>query len=99
MSFWCLFCEAKFAAVDAFETDVDVYVIEVLFDCNAWRPSERQPALRPRHGRGLSAAVRRESEEIAPGVVFDYAEDGRVVGMEFLEARAHLPADALIAGE
>jgi uncharacterized protein YuzE len=38
-----------------------------------------------------------ESEEVAPGVVFDYAEDGRVVGMEFLEARAHLPPDVLIA--
>jgi uncharacterized protein YuzE len=40
-----------------------------------------------------------ESEEIAPGVVIDYDAEGRMVGMEVLEARAHLPPDALIAAE
>lgn len=40
-----------------------------------------------------------ESEEVAPGVVMDYDAEGRMVGMEVLEARTHLPPDALIAAE
>ena len=40
-----------------------------------------------------------ESEEIAPGVVIDYDTDGRMVGMEVLNARRHLPADTLVAAE
>lgn len=40
-----------------------------------------------------------ESEEVAPGVVIDYDTDGRMVGMEVLEARSQLPADALTAAE
>ncbi len=40
-----------------------------------------------------------ESEEIAPGIVIDYDDEGRMVGMEVLDARRHLPADALVAAE
>jgi uncharacterized protein YuzE len=40
-----------------------------------------------------------ESEEVAPGVVLDYDAQGRMVGMEILRARDHLPADALVAAE
>ena len=40
-----------------------------------------------------------ESEEVAPGLVIDYDADGRMVGMEVLQARTHLPPDALIAAE
>jgi uncharacterized protein YuzE len=40
-----------------------------------------------------------ESEEVAPGVVIDYDAEGRMVGMEVLQARSHLPPDALIAAE
>ena len=40
-----------------------------------------------------------ESEEVAPGVVLDYDAQGRMVGMEVLRARDHLPADALVAAE
>jgi uncharacterized protein YuzE len=40
-----------------------------------------------------------ESEEVAPGVVLDYDADGRMVGMEVLQARAHFPPDALVAAE
>jgi len=37
----------------------------------------------------------RESEEVAQGIVLDYDEDGRIVGMEVLNARKHLPNDML----
>lgn len=40
-----------------------------------------------------------ESEEVSPGVVLDYDADGRMVGMEVLQARSHLPPDALVAAE
>jgi len=40
-----------------------------------------------------------ESEEVATGVVLDYDAEGRIVGMEVLRAREHLPADALVAAE
>ena len=40
-----------------------------------------------------------ESEEVAAGVVLDYDSDGRIVGMEILSARSHLPTDALHAAE
>ncbi len=47
----------------------------------------------------FSASTVVESEEVAPGVVLDYDSDGRMVGMEVLDARRHLPADALAAAE
>jgi uncharacterized protein YuzE len=37
----------------------------------------------------------RESEEVSRGIVFDYDETGRIVGMEILDARAHLPSTML----
>ena len=32
-----------------------------------------------------------ESEEVQPGVILDFDEDGRVVGVEFLGIRARIP--------
>jgi uncharacterized protein YuzE len=36
-----------------------------------------------------------ESSEVAPNVVFDYDVDGRIVGIELLDARAQLSAGLL----
>jgi uncharacterized protein YuzE len=36
-----------------------------------------------------------ESAEVAPDVVFDYDAQGRIVGIELLDARAQLSADLL----
>jgi uncharacterized protein YuzE len=36
-----------------------------------------------------------ESEEVSTGIVLDYDADGRIVGMEVLDARAHLSPDLL----
>lgn len=36
-----------------------------------------------------------ESEKVAEGVVLDYDADGRIVGMEVLDADRHLPAKML----
>lgn len=36
-----------------------------------------------------------ESEEVSEGIVFDYDRDGRIVGLEVLNARTNLPAAAL----
>lgn len=47
----------------------------------------------------LSRAVVHESEEVAPGIILDYDSDGRIVGLEILDARKHLAADALVAAE
>lgn len=43
----------------------------------------------------LSGAKVLESEEISPDVVFDYDAEGRIVGIELLDARSQLPSDAL----
>lgn len=40
-----------------------------------------------------------ESEEVSPGVVFDYDADNRIVGIELLNAKTRLAADALTAAE
>lgn len=40
-----------------------------------------------------------ESEEVAPGIVLDFDAQGRMVGMEVLQAREHLPADVLVAAD
>ena len=37
-----------------------------------------------------------ESEEVAEGIVLDYDTDGRIVGMEVLDARQHLPPALLV---
>jgi len=36
-----------------------------------------------------------ESAEVAPGVVFDYDSEGRIVGIELLDARAQLSPELL----
>lgn len=36
-----------------------------------------------------------ESAEVAPDVIFDYDADGRIVGIELLNARAQLSAELL----
>ena len=36
-----------------------------------------------------------ESEEVSDGIVLDYDADGRIVGMEVLDARAHLSPELL----
>ena len=33
----------------------------------------------------------RESEEVSPGVVLDYDDNGRVVGIEIIDVRQKLP--------
>jgi uncharacterized protein YuzE len=45
----------------------------------------------------LSKANVLESAEIAPDVVFDYDAEGRIVGIELLDARAQLSAEVLSA--
>ena len=47
----------------------------------------------------FSASAIIDSDEVAPGVVLDYDAEGRMVGMEVLQASLHLPKDALIAAE
>ncbi len=37
-----------------------------------------------------------ESEEVSDGIVLDYDDHGHIVGMEVLNARAHLPPTVLI---
>ncbi len=40
-----------------------------------------------------------ESEEVSPGVVLDFDEDNRIVGIELLNAKARLATDVLTAAE
>ncbi|UZF91966.1 DUF2283 domain-containing protein [Bosea sp. NBC_00550] len=35
-----------------------------------------------------------ESEEVRPGIVFDFDDAGRIVGVEILDASEHLAKDA-----
>jgi uncharacterized protein YuzE len=37
-----------------------------------------------------------ESEEVSTGIVLDFDADGRIVGMEVLDARAHLSPELLM---
>ena len=43
----------------------------------------------------LSSAKVLESAEVPPDVVFDYDAEGRIVGIELLDAKSQLPSDAL----
>lgn len=36
-----------------------------------------------------------ESEEVSPGVIFDFDGAGHIVGIELLDAKAQLPPDLL----
>jgi len=54
-----------------------------------YRPADNAAYLR------LSSAKVLESAEVAPDVVFDYDAEGRIVGIELLDAKSQLPSDAL----
>jgi uncharacterized protein YuzE len=43
----------------------------------------------------LSSSKVLESAEVSPDVIFDYDEDGHIVGIELLDAKSQLAADAL----
>ena len=43
----------------------------------------------------LSEGTVQESEEVSAGIVLDYDADGRIVGMEVLDARSHLSPELL----
>ncbi|MBB5049047.1 uncharacterized protein YuzE [Rhodopseudomonas rhenobacensis] len=43
----------------------------------------------------LSSGPVLESAEVAPNVIFDYDAEGRIVGIELLDARAQLSAELL----
>lgn len=43
----------------------------------------------------LSEHVAVDSEEVSPGIVLDFDEDGRLVAIEVLQASKRLPEDAL----
>ena len=47
----------------------------------------------------LSGGTILESAEVVPNVVFDYDAEDRIVGIEFLNARAQLSATLLFAAE
>jgi uncharacterized protein YuzE len=42
----------------------------------------------------LTDAEIRDSEEVRPGIVFDFDEDGRIVGFEILDAQNNLSKGA-----
>ncbi len=44
----------------------------------------------------LSDSATVDSTEIAPGIIVDFDADNRIVGIELLNAKAKLAADALI---
>jgi uncharacterized protein YuzE len=44
----------------------------------------------------LDDAAIDESEEVTPGVIFDFDEAGRLVGIEVLNAATRLPKSALV---
>ncbi len=44
----------------------------------------------------LSAAPTVESEEVRPGVVFDFDADGHIVAIEILDAAKQVPPDAFV---
>lgn len=54
-----------------------------------YRPEDNAAYIR------LSEAKVLESAEVSPDVVFDYDAEGRIVGIELLDARSQLPKDAL----
>ena len=54
-----------------------------------YRPADNAAYIR------LSSARVLESAEVSRDVVFDYDAEGRIVGIELLDAKSQLPADAL----
>lgn len=57
---------------------------------------EYDPQANAAYIRFSSEAIQ-ESEEVSAGIVLDYDAEGRIVGMEVLDAREHLPAAMLKA--
>ena len=45
----------------------------------------------------LDDATIDESEEVTPGVIFDFDHGGRIVGIEVLNASTRLPKSVLVA--
>ena len=45
----------------------------------------------------LDDATIDESEEVTPGVIFDFDDGNRIVGIELLNASARLPKSVLVA--
>lgn len=54
-----------------------------------YRPEDNAAYLRLSPGKVLQSA------EVSPDVVFDYDADGRIVGIELLDAKAQLSAELL----
>ena len=54
-----------------------------------YRPADNAAYIR------LSSARVLESAEVSRDVVFDYDAEGRIVGIELLDAKSQLPSDAL----
>lgn len=54
-----------------------------------YRPEDNAAYIR------LSPEKVRDSAEVAPDVVFDYDAEGRIVGIELLDARAQLSPELL----
>jgi uncharacterized protein YuzE len=54
-----------------------------------YRPADNAAYIR------FSSAKVLESAEVSPDVVFDFDAEGRIVGIELLDARSQLPADVL----
>jgi len=54
-----------------------------------YRPDDNAAYIR------FSRAKVLESAEVSPGVVFDFDAEGHLVGIELLDAKSQLPADAL----
>jgi uncharacterized protein YuzE len=54
-----------------------------------YRPADNAAYIR------LSSAKVLESAEVSPDIVFDYDAEGRIVGIELLNAKSQLPSDAL----
>ncbi|MDW6025053.1 DUF2283 domain-containing protein [Mesorhizobium sp. BAC0120] len=54
-----------------------------------YRPDDNAAYIR------LSSAKIMESAEVSPDVIFDYDKEGRIVGIELLNAREQLPSDTL----
>jgi len=54
-----------------------------------YRPQDNAAYIRFSSGKVM------ESEEVSPGVVFDFDEAGHIVGIELLDAREKLPPELL----
>ena len=69
------------------------------------RPESKAPQMKPKvtcHAEANAATIRlsqtdvMESEEVTPGVVFDFDAEGHIVGIELLDTRGQLTADMLV---